>query len=127
MEYPAWADRTWAGYFLRQYPKISMMSTIDEVSSSQLYASFLTFCTLPPFASLSPLSSLHLAILLFSAFLVSAWRNLVPLGTYMMDPKDAADGRITWLRISLLALSGVIVPLFMPRQYKPVNPEASSL
>lgn len=67
----------------------------------------------------------HLTICFLASFGVFAYRDLIPLGTFTMIPKDGPDGWITWVRLGLLGLGAVLIPIFTPRTYKPVDPEVS--
>lgn len=64
-------------------------------------------------------------MLLFSSLLVNAYRNIWPLATYTEVPADIHDGPFLWVKIVLLLITAVIIPLFSPRKYTPVNPEVS--
>ncbi|GJJ15091.1 hypothetical protein Clacol_009366 [Clathrus columnatus] len=67
-------------------------------------------------------ASHDLQITLLSIALVYAYRDIYPLFTYPLDPKDGSQGHILWLRVALILFSGIFIPLFMPRQYKPLDP-----
>jgi len=62
-------------------------------------------------------------LFLLSAFGVHAYRDLWPLATYTQQPKDLADGGLVWAKVSVLAFTAIIIPLFIPRQYVPVDPK----
>ena len=66
----------------------------------------------------------HLSSLLLGTFSVYAYRDIWPLLTYTLSPVDACEGALLWIRISLLAFAAVVVPLLVPRQYIPIDPEA---
>ena len=63
----------------------------------------------------------HLDILLLLAFALYAYRDLYPLATYNLMPRDIPNA-ITWSRIGLLSLVAVLIPLTRPRTYIPVDP-----
>ncbi|CCO37550.1 ATP-binding cassette transporter abc4 Short=ABC transporter abc4 [Rhizoctonia solani AG-1 IB] len=63
----------------------------------------------------------HLVVLLLVAFGVYAWRDLVPFATYNQHPADAAGGWLTWARIGVLGFASIVVPLFIPRVYVPLD------
>ncbi len=67
----------------------------------------------------------HLAIVLLLTWAVFMYRDIWPLGTYTLQPMDAIEGKILWAKIGLLTVGAVIVPLVIPRQYIPYNPEVS--
>lgn len=58
-------------------------------------------------------------------WLILAYRDLWPLATYNLQPLDAAEGWFIWTKIGILTLSATLVPLLIPRQYTPFDPEVS--
>jgi len=62
-------------------------------------------------------------VLLFSAFAVDVYRNIWPLAKYAEDPADTREGPLLWVRLGLLMITAMIIPLFSPRKYVPVNHE----
>lgn len=58
---------------------------------------------------------------------VYAYRDLWPLGTYTLRPLDETEGWLIWTKIGLLTFSAMLVPLLVPRQYIPVDPEVCLL
>ncbi|KAF8192829.1 P-loop containing nucleoside triphosphate hydrolase protein [Mycena galopus ATCC 62051] len=64
----------------------------------------------------------HLNLVLLSTLGVYVYRDIFPLGTFSGVPKDSAERFILWIRIGLLAFTGVLVPLLSPRKYTPVDP-----
>lgn len=67
--------------------------------------------------------SRHCFFLLFGALAANAYRNIWPLAKYAGVPADAGEGPFLWIKISLLVITAVVIPLFSPRRYVPVNPE----
>jgi hypothetical protein len=65
----------------------------------------------------------HLNILLVATLFVYVYRDLFPLVTYRRIPLDLAEGWILWAKSSTLFIAAVVVPLFIPRQYIPVDPK----
>jgi len=59
-------------------------------------------------------------------FFVYVYRDLWPLATYTQKPADEAEGGVLWAKISILAVTAVFIPLFVPRRYVPVDPKVSS-
>ncbi|THU95701.1 P-loop containing nucleoside triphosphate hydrolase protein, partial [Dendrothele bispora CBS 962.96] len=57
------------------------------------------------------------------AFVVYAYRDLYPLTIFDQTPQDASEGSVLWARIGLLTLATIVIPLVIPRQYVPYNPE----
>ncbi|KAF8710653.1 P-loop containing nucleoside triphosphate hydrolase protein, partial [Rhizoctonia solani] len=71
-------------------------------------------------------ANVHLVVLLLIAFAVYTWRDLVPFATYNLHPADAVGGWLTWTRIGVLGFASVVVPLFIPRIYVPLDPKHPS-
>jgi len=66
-------------------------------------------------------------IVLISSFGVYAYRDLWPLATYTQNPEDLSEGSIIWVKIFILFLTSIIIPLLVPRQYVPVDPEVRDI
>ncbi|KAJ7697209.1 P-loop containing nucleoside triphosphate hydrolase protein [Mycena rosella] len=64
----------------------------------------------------------HVNSVLFVAFCVYVYRDILPLATFTGVPEDLHEGPRLWAKIVLLFISGVAIPLFTPRQYIPVDP-----
>lgn len=67
----------------------------------------------------------HLAFVLASTWFIYAYRDLWPLATFNLSPRDAQEGVLLWVKIGVLTIAAVVVPLCMPRQYVPVDPQVS--
>ncbi|KAJ7284876.1 P-loop containing nucleoside triphosphate hydrolase protein [Mycena rebaudengoi] len=87
----------------------------------QLYASLLALLSTSPTRPRQHLVR-HANAVLFFAFAVYAYRDILPLATFTRVPADLTEGPILWAKISLLFAAAVVVPLFTPRQYIPVDP-----
>ncbi|KAF8956542.1 P-loop containing nucleoside triphosphate hydrolase protein, partial [Flammula alnicola] len=68
-------------------------------------------------------ASRHINVVLLSAFGVYAYRDLWPLATYTQNPVDIAEGSILWAKIIILTITAVMIPLFIPRRYVPIDPK----
>ncbi|KAJ7363093.1 hypothetical protein DFH08DRAFT_910875 [Mycena albidolilacea] len=64
----------------------------------------------------------HVNCILFLAFCVYVYRDIVPLATFTGFPADRSECPRLWGKIALLFVTAVIIPLFTPRQYVPVDP-----
>lgn len=97
---------------------------LSWLTGSQIYSSILSLLVL---ASKSWHVSLTRAntLVLLSALAVYAYRDLWPLAKYDEHPVDAAEGRLLYAKIALLACSALFIPLCMPRPYIPVDPLVS--
>ncbi|KAF5317511.1 hypothetical protein D9619_013131 [Psilocybe cf. subviscida] len=62
-------------------------------------------------------------LLLLTTLGVFVYRDIWPLATYDEGPQDVAEGSFLWAKIALLILSALIIPLFIPRRYVPVDPK----
>ncbi|KZV67808.1 P-loop containing nucleoside triphosphate hydrolase protein [Peniophora sp. CONT] len=87
------------------------------------YALSLSLATLWAKARVARIISLHLSLVLLSDFVVYAYRDLWPLLTVTLSPLDQAQGGLLWANVALVTFSAVLVPLPMPRQYVPLNPQ----
>ena len=56
-------------------------------------------------------------------FGVYVYRDLWPWATVSLDPRDASEGWILFAKLAVLFSTAVGVPLFIPRQYVPVDPK----
>ncbi|KAJ6556823.1 hypothetical protein DFH09DRAFT_1248351 [Mycena vulgaris] len=92
----------------------------------QLYASILTTLSINPNNTRHRLIR-HVNCVLFVAFCVYVYRDIFPFATFTRVPEDVAEGPKLWAKIALLFFSGVVIPLFTPRQYIPVDPLTASI
>ncbi|KAF8513334.1 P-loop containing nucleoside triphosphate hydrolase protein [Hysterangium stoloniferum] len=53
---------------------------------------------------------------------VYIYRDVFPLATFTRRPVDENKGWLLWSRLALVALTGLVIPLFIPRSYVPVDP-----
>ncbi|KAI9059804.1 multidrug resistance-associated ABC transporter [Trametes sanguinea] len=93
------------------------------ITGTYAYASLLAFISLISRPSLSNLASRHVVLVLLATWAVFFYRDMWPLATFTLQPVDAAEGAFLWAKLSLLTLAAVIVPLFCPRPYVPVDPK----
>ncbi|KAL1411644.1 hypothetical protein Q8F55_002608 [Vanrija albida] len=63
----------------------------------------------------------HVDILLFLAFCLFAYRDIYPILTTFMEPTDL-NTPVTWVRIFLLGIAGILIPILRPRTYVPADP-----
>ena len=62
-------------------------------------------------------------LVLLSVLGVYIYRDIWPLATFTKEPKDLHEGYMLWIKFSITTLTAVIIPLFIPRQYVPVDPK----
>ncbi|KAJ7657332.1 ABC transporter transmembrane region-domain-containing protein [Mycena polygramma] len=53
---------------------------------------------------------------------VASQTDLLPLATFTGVPADLDEGPTLWAKIAVLLITAVMIPLFTPRQYIPVDP-----
>ena len=80
------------------------------------------------FAALLSKQTSHLytrynTITLLSVLAIYAYRDLYPLATYTKQPADKGEGQILYAKLAVLCLTAVVIPLFAPRIYTPVDPK----
>lgn len=70
--------------------------------------------------------STHNEILQLLVLGVYVYRDIRPLATYFLEPDDIAEGSILWAKISIIFVLSVIIPLFTPNAYIPVDAQVMS-
>ncbi|KAJ3819299.1 hypothetical protein F5880DRAFT_1595008 [Lentinula raphanica] len=68
----------------------------------------------------------HLNSVLLAAFCVYLYRDVYPLITFTLKPKDLSEGGILWAKIIDLAIISAVIPLVVPRPYVPADPRNPS-
>ncbi|KZV63837.1 P-loop containing nucleoside triphosphate hydrolase protein [Peniophora sp. CONT] len=91
-----------------------------------LYASGLACLNIAAQPSLSRLVAPHLILVLLASCAVYGFRDIWPLVTYTLRPLDVNEGALLWIKIALVAFAGIVIPLTIPRQYVPIDPEDPS-
>ncbi|KAF5314793.1 hypothetical protein D9758_017505 [Tetrapyrgos nigripes] len=86
------------------------------------YSSVLAFTSLLTSRRWSNVLARHINTVHLVAFAVYAYRDLYPLTTFTEVPQDAAEGNILWVKVAILTFVAVVIPLSIPRQYIPYNP-----
>ncbi|KAJ9125510.1 hypothetical protein QFC22_000471 [Naganishia vaughanmartiniae] len=97
-----------------------------SVSVFYMYCAILSFSLL----CLKTKSRLRSAIFVHSHFLlIAAWilyvyRDLYPLATFNLISVDTLHVApwVTWSRVAILSFAAIVLPLFRPRHYRPVDP-----
>jgi len=62
-------------------------------------------------------------LVLLSVFGVYIYRDIWPLATFTQQPEDLQEGYMLWIKFGITTLTAVIIPLFIPRRYVPVDPK----
>ncbi|PPR03510.1 hypothetical protein CVT24_006998 [Panaeolus cyanescens] len=65
----------------------------------------------------------HSVLILLVAFGVYVQRDIVPWMTYTLQPLDTNEGPLLLVKLILLMIAAIIVPLFVPRLYVPLDPQ----
>ncbi|CCM01863.1 uncharacterized protein FIBRA_03934 [Fibroporia radiculosa] len=91
------------------------------------YSSLLALYSVLAAPSVIGTTTRHLAIVLVSTWLIYVYRDAWPLATVPLTPLDAAEGTLLWAKFAVLTLAAVLVPLFIPRRYVPLDPKNPSL
>ncbi|KAF9040099.1 P-loop containing nucleoside triphosphate hydrolase protein [Panaeolus papilionaceus] len=55
-------------------------------------------------------------------FMTGRLRSVASRDLYII-PKDGSEGGLLWVEIGILFVVAIVIPLFIPRRYVPVNPE----
>lgn len=87
-----------------------------------LLLSIISLCARPPICDSA---ARHSNIILALTFGVYMYRDVFPLGAVSGTPQDDSDGILSWIRIALLGVAGLLIPLLTPRRYTPVDPLVS--
>ncbi|KAI0085670.1 multidrug resistance-associated ABC transporter [Irpex rosettiformis] len=83
------------------------------------YCSLLAIGAIPPTRANAKVYNWHLTLLLLISWFIFAYRNIWPLATYELLPKDLAEGPLMWITGAVLTLNAAIIPLISPRIYVP--------
>lgn len=100
------------------------LELLISLTLKQVYSSFLSIISLLS-RSLSNRATRHNNLLLLLTFGVYAYRDIWPLATYFLEPVDGAEGKYLWAKISILAVTSIVIPLCIPSAYVPVDPDVS--
>ncbi|KIM54250.1 hypothetical protein SCLCIDRAFT_1222221 [Scleroderma citrinum Foug A] len=92
------------------------------VCATAVYASLLGLVSVTTRLRYSRIAASHLVIVLLVLFCAYAYRDLYPLLTFTQEPEDLREGRLLWIKVSILALISIVLPLLCPTQYIPVDP-----
>ncbi|KAF8908923.1 hypothetical protein CPB84DRAFT_105721 [Gymnopilus junonius] len=65
----------------------------------------------------------YLTLVLLSVLGVYAYRDIWPFATYHSEPRDKEEGVLLWAKLAVLTVTAVIIPLFIPHPYVPVDPK----
>ncbi|KAJ3833329.1 hypothetical protein F5878DRAFT_646030 [Lentinula raphanica] len=92
----------------------------------KLYTSLLALISAIVRPKWSRVAIKHLNSVLLAAFCVYLYRDVYPLITFTLKPKDLSEGGILWAKIIDLAIISAVIPLVVPRPYVPADPRNHS-
>ncbi|PPR05039.1 hypothetical protein CVT24_010185 [Panaeolus cyanescens] len=92
------------------------------IAISYIYTSVLAFKAIGA-GYWAKIARTQVTLLFFVVFAVYAHRDIWPWLTFTLDPQDAAEGRLLYFKLAVLTVTAVIIPLFIPRQYIPIDPK----
>ncbi|KAI4529011.1 P-loop containing nucleoside triphosphate hydrolase protein [Schizophyllum commune Loenen D] len=93
------------------------------MSMTYLYTVLLALITVAAKPHVSKIATRPLCVILFVAFCVYFYRDIVPFFMPGEKPSDRVEGPILWAKIVVSTITAVVIPLFVPHQYEPVEPE----
>ncbi|KAH9480765.1 ATP-binding cassette transporter abc4 [Psilocybe cubensis] len=94
--------------------------TQEALTLAIAYAALLSILSFWPSSIFPSPVRFHVSVLL-SLLGVYAYRNVWPLAQYGTEPADNAEGAILWVKIALLSLLAIVIPLFIPHPYVPLD------
>ncbi|KAJ7785923.1 hypothetical protein B0H16DRAFT_1657372 [Mycena metata] len=108
-------------------PETPTLSTAEWLQLAMcmtfFYTSILAIVTVSAKRRWSQVAVKHLNTVLLLTTAVYVYRDVFPLVTYRLVPQDLAEGWIIWAKAIALIVATVIIPLFIPRLYVPVDPK----
>ncbi|CAK5280078.1 unnamed protein product [Mycena citricolor] len=108
----------------KPHGKLSSLEWLQiGISLTFFYTSILSLVTVAARRRWSQVALKHLNTVFVATLITYLYRNVFPLITYTREPLDAAEGVLFHIKFALLLVASVIVPLFVPRQYVPEDPE----
>ncbi|KAL0565845.1 hypothetical protein V5O48_016172 [Marasmius crinis-equi] len=118
-----WSEAEWELLIGKALGSMNVPVGIARVSSTTAgHADYMS--NIPSHGELkNPIAIRHLNFVLFATFVVYFYRDIYPLATYAEPPEDLHEGWILWARIAVLGVASVLIPLFIPREYVPVDPK----
>ncbi|KZT18101.1 hypothetical protein NEOLEDRAFT_1152799 [Neolentinus lepideus HHB14362 ss-1] len=88
------------------------------------YISILGFVSVSAKPWWASVANFHMVVILLFTTGVYTYRDLYPLATFTLSPIDLHEGWLLWVKIGLVLLSGIVIPLVIPRPYVPFDPKA---
>jgi hypothetical protein len=89
----------------------------------KFYATLLAILSLSSGVKWSRAANKHLNTVLLCTFLMYFCRDVFPLATFSLAPKDLWEGQLLWPKVMTLAAVSIIIPVAIPCQYIPLDPK----
>ena len=105
---------------------INSHRTVDLLAL-ETYASFLALTSLVARKKFASASNKHVVILLLATWFIFVYRNLWPLATFTLTPKDGSEGWLMWAKLTVLSVTAIGIPVLIPRPYIPLDPNVRSI
>lgn len=118
-----WVDVTAVATLVRL--EVNICALRDSAMHVQAYGSLLALVNTFSSARGSLTISGHLSTVTFPILAVYMYRDIWPLMTFTLAPKDEAEGRVLWAKVALAAFVGAVEPIFEPYPYIPYDPAVS--
>ena len=99
------------------------LSVDSALTREQGYLSLLGLLSLFGSRAVNGHAFTHLSWVLVFVWCAYIYRDIWPLATIDLVPADADEGPFLWAKLALLTISAVVVPIFVPREYVPVDPK----
>ncbi|KAF4617819.1 hypothetical protein D9613_006245 [Agrocybe pediades] len=104
------------------WPRWGKLCVGNPVLITSLYSLFLAIVSLAS-RTWEPVATSHITLISLVTLGVYTYRDLWPLATYDLEPVDSYEGNILWVKIACLLTIALIIPLFIPTRYVPVDPK----
>ncbi|PBK89813.1 ATP-binding cassette transporter [Armillaria gallica] len=88
-----------------------------------LYTFLLAVISVTAHRRWSRVATRHLNTVLTLTASIYVYRDIAPLATFTGVSLDVSEGGILWTKIAVLLFTGIVIPLFVPREYIPVDPD----
>lgn len=97
--------------------------TRASLCGTYLYATILSLTVVTTREYIRKLASRHLTLLLLLVWSIYVYRDVWPLATFTLVPKDAAEGTVLWAKIIMLTFVAVVLPIMTPLRHAPLDPQ----
>jgi hypothetical protein len=95
-------------------------------SPYQVYTTLLALVLLKKPISQTRTISAHATLVTLAIFAALAYRNVWPMLTFIYAPADHVS-RLLWTKLALSGIAGIVIPLYEPFPYIPLDPSVRSV